>query len=180
MDSMDVNKAAAAILVAGIAFSAFGFVSKLIVHPTMPHHAAIRMGDPTAGAAPTAPTAPAVLDPVGPLLAAANVDNGRVIAQRQCSACHTFNDGGRPGVGPNLYGIVGAAHAHAAGFNYSPAMRAKAAEPWNYETLNAFIAAPARAMAGTRMAFAGINNPQQRADVIAYLRSITPNPPPLP
>ena len=50
MDSMDVNKAAAAILVAGIAFSAFGFVSKIVVHPTMPHHAAIRMGDPTASA----------------------------------------------------------------------------------------------------------------------------------
>lgn len=178
MDSMEVNKAFAAILVAGIAYSSFGFVSKMIVHPTMPHHASIQIGAAPAAAA-VAPAAP-TLDPVGPLLAAANADNGRQLAQRQCAACHTFTEGGRSGVGPNLYGIVGAAHAHVQGFNYSPAMRAKAAEPWSYETLNTFLAAPARAIAGTRMAFAGINNTQQRADLVAFLRSISPNAPPLP
>lgn len=177
MGSMEVNKAFAAILVAGIAFSAFGFVSKLIVHPTIPHHAAIQMGEqPAAAAAPAAPAAP-TLEPIGPLLAAANADNGRQLAQRQCASCHSFNEGGRAGVGPNLYGVVGAPHAHMAGFNYSAAMRGKASEPWSYEALNAFLAAPGRAVAGTRMAFAGINSAQQRADVIAYLRSISPNAP---
>lgn len=178
MGSMEVNKAFAAILIAGIAFSAFGFISKLIVHPTMPHHAAIQIGETNAGAAaaPAAPAAPQV-EPITPLLAAANADNGRQLAQRQCASCHTFTEGGRAGVGPNLYGVVGAPHAHMAGFNYSAAMRGKSGEPWSYEALNAFLAAPGRAVTGTRMAFAGLTNAQQRADLIAYLRSISPNAP---
>ncbi len=177
MGSMEVNKAFASILVAGIAFSAFGFVSKLIVHPTMPHHAAIQIGEaPAAAAAPAAPAAPQI-EPIGPLLASANPDNGRQLAQRQCASCHTFTEGGRAGVGPNLYGVVGGPHAHMEGFNYSAAMRGKHGEPWSYEALNAFLAAPGRAVAGTRMAFAGLSNAQQRADLIAYLRSISPNAP---
>jgi cytochrome c len=67
-----------------------------------------------------------------------------------------------------------------AGFNYSAANRALADKPWDFEALNAFIAAPARAMPGTRMAFAGIANPQQRADIILFLRSQSPSPVPLP
>ncbi|HYF07225.1 MAG TPA: c-type cytochrome [Acetobacteraceae bacterium] len=177
MDSMEVNKAFAAVLVAGIAFSSFGFISKLIVHPTVPHHSAIQIGEQPQQATPAAaPAAPAV-EPIVPLLASANADNGRQIAQRQCASCHTFNEGGRAGVGPNLHGIVGAAHAHQQGFNYSPAMRAKANEPWSYEALNQFLAAPARAIQGTRMAYAGLGSTQQRADLIAYLRSISPNAP---
>lgn len=175
MGSMEVNKAFAAVLIAGIAFSSFGFISKLIIHPTMPHHAAIQVGEPAPAAA--APAAAPTLEPIGPLLAAANVQNGQQIAQRQCASCHTFNEGGRSGVGPNLHGIVGRNHAAAAGFNYSAAMRGRGSEPWSYEALNAFINAPGRAIAGTRMAFAGLANTQQRADLIAYLRSISPNAP---
>ena len=77
----------------------------------------------------------------------------------------------------NLYGIVGANHAHMAGFNYSNAFKALADKPWTDEDMNAFIAAPARAIAGTRMAFAGLGNVGQRADIIAYLRSISPRAP---
>jgi len=177
MGSMEVNKAFAAILIAGIAFSVFGFISKLIVHPTMPHHAAIQIGEPPAGAAPAAAPAAPALEPIGPLLAAASADNGRQIAQRQCASCHSFNEGGRAGVGPNLAGVVGRNHGATAGFNYSAAMRSKAAEPWTYEDLNAFLASPARNMVGTRMAFAGLTTAGQRADVIAFLRSISPNAP---
>ena len=179
MDSLEGNKIAAAVLTAGIAFWSFGFISKLIVHPVMPHHSVIQIGEAPQQATPAAAPAPVAVEPITPLLAAANVDNGRQIAQRQCAACHTFNEGGRNGVGPNLYGIVGKNHAAVAGFNYSPANRALADKPWGHEELNAFIAAPARAIPGTRMAFGGINNVQQRADLIAYLRSITPNPPPI-
>jgi cytochrome c len=144
----------------------------------MPHHSAIQIGDvPAPGGAAPAAAPPVQLEPIGPLLVSANVDNGRQIAQRQCASCHTFTEGGRAGVGPNLYGVVGAQHAHMAGFNYSAAMRGKSGEPWSYEALNAFLNAPGRAVAGTRMAFAGLSNTQQRADLIAYLRSISPNAP---
>lgn len=180
MNSIENTKAFAAILTAGIAFSMAGFVSSLIVHPTVPHHAAIQIGEPGggSGAAP-APAAPA-LESAGVIMANASVERGQQLAGRLCAACHSFNEGGRNGVGPNLYGIVGAKHAHIAGFNYSAANRAMAEKPWTYEELNRWLHKPAEYMPGTRMAFAGISNGQQRGDVLAYLRSISPNAPPPP
>ncbi|UPY37686.1 c-type cytochrome [Sediminicoccus sp. KRV36] len=179
--SLEVNKAFAAVLTAGIAFMSAGVIGGLVVHPHRLDHAAISIGatPQTAAPAAAAPAAPA-LEPIGPLLAAANAENGRALAGRLCASCHSFNEGGRAGVGPNLWGIVNKNHAQMAGFNYSAANRALADKPWDYEALNAFIAAPNRAMAGTRMAYAGLPNTAQRADVIAYLRSLATTPAPLP
>lgn len=178
--SLEVNKAFAAVLTAGIAFMGAGILGEQVVHPQRLERSAIQIGEaPAAPQAAAAPAAPAI-ESVNALLAAANVDNGRAIANRACAACHSFTDGGRNGVGPNLWNIVGKGHAQVAGFNYSNANRALADKPWDYEALNQFIAAPARAMPGTRMAFAGIANTQQRADVIAFLRTLSPNPVPLP
>jgi cytochrome c len=177
--SLEFNKAAAAVLTAGITFMVAGVIADGLVSPPRLHHAAIATGEPAAAAAPSAPAAPA-LEPIGPLLAAANADTGRVLATRLCASCHNFAQGGPNGVGPNLYDVVGSPHARMAGFNYSAANRALADKPWDYEALNAFLARPAVAMPGTRMAFAGINNAGQRADVIAYLRSLSPSPKPLP
>ncbi|WP_207539925.1 c-type cytochrome [Sabulicella rubraurantiaca] len=177
--SLELNKAFAAILTAGIAFMGAGIVGEQIVHPKRLATPAIQVGEPAPAQQAAAPAAPTI-EPIAPLLAAANADNGRTLATRACGSCHTFNEGGRSGVGPNLYGIVGANHAHTQGFNYSNAMRALADKPWDYESLNQFLAAPARAVAGTRMAFAGLNNTGQRADVIAYLRTLAANPAPLP
>lgn len=174
--SLEVNKAFAAVLTAGIVFMGAGVIGEQLVHPKRLERSAIQIGEavPTQQAA--APAA-AAIEPVLPLLAAASVDNGRQLAARNCGSCHSFNEGGRAGVGPNLYGIVGANHAHMAGFNYSNAFKALADKPWTDEDMNAFIAAPARAIAGTRMAFAGLSNAGQRADIIAYLRSISPRAP---
>ncbi|MCO6418771.1 cytochrome c family protein [Siccirubricoccus sp. KC 17139] len=178
MGSLELNKAFAAVLTAGIAFMLAGQLGKLLVHGEKPHESAIQIGD--VGAAPaSAPAAAPALEPISPLLANANVQNGQTIAQRQCGSCHTFNQGGRNGVGPNLYGIVGAPHGHAEGFNYSAAIKGKEG-PWTYEQLNEWLHKPSSYAPGTRMAFAGLNNTQQRADVIAYLRSLSPNPAPLP
>ncbi|HZF78019.1 MAG TPA: cytochrome c family protein [Acetobacteraceae bacterium] len=179
--ALEFNKAFAAVLTAGITFMVSGFVAGLVVSPQRPHEPAIALGRDAAAPAQqaAAPAAPA-LEPIAPLLAAANVDNGRQIAQRACASCHSFNEGGRNAVGPNLWGIVGAPHARVEGFNYSAANRALADKPWDFEALNAFIAAPGRAMPGTRMAFAGLGSTQQRADVIAYLRSLSNSPVPLP
>ena len=177
--SLEANKAFAAVLTAGITFMVAGFVGGLVVHPHRLETSAIQVGDvPAAG--PAAAPAPYEIEPIAPLLAAANADNGRTLVQRQCAACHTFDEGARNGVGPNLHGIVGRHHAAVAGFNYSNANKAEAEKIWDYEAINRFISAPAKAMPGTRMAYAGLNAAQQRADVIAYLRSISPNAPPLP
>lgn len=177
--SLEFNKIAAAVLTAGVTFSVFGLVGQFVVSAHKPHEAAIATGAAPAAAAPSAPAAPA-LEPISPLLASANADNGRALAQRLCASCHNFVQGGPNGVGPNLWGVVGGPHAHAQGFNYSAGMRALHDKTWDYEALNAFLHKPSVAVSGTRMAFAGINNNQQRADVIAFLRSLDANPKPLP
>ncbi|WP_027285374.1 c-type cytochrome [Rubritepida flocculans] len=180
--SLEFNKIAASVLTAGIAFMGAGIFAEVLIHPKKLSQPAISLGAaPQQAAAPAAaaPAAPAV-EPIAPLLANASADNGRQLAQRLCASCHSFNEGGRNAVGPNLWNIVGSGHAQVAGFNYSAANRALADKPWDFEALNAFIAAPARAMPGTRMAFAGLPNPQQRADIIMFLRSNSPNPVPLP
>ena len=177
--SLELNKAFASVLTAGIAFMVAGVVGDAIVSPNRLERSAIQIGEAAPAQQAAAPAAPA-LEPIAPLLAAANADNGRQLAQRLCASCHNFQKGGPNGVGPNLWGVVGGPHAHAPGFNYSAANRALADKPWDFEALNAFIARPAVAMPGTRMAFAGINNIQQRADVIAFLRSLDDNPKPLP
>jgi len=177
--SLEFNKAAAAVLTAGITFMVAGVIGDSIVSPRRPHEAAIATGEPPPTQQAAAPATPA-LEPIAPLLASANADSGRQLATRLCASCHNFAQGGPNGVGPNLYGVVGANHARVAGFNYSQANRALADKPWDYEALNAFIARPSAAMPGTRMAFAGLGNAGQRADVIAYLRTLDPNPKPLP
>jgi cytochrome c len=96
-----------------------------------------------------------------------------------CIACHTFNDGGKAGIGPNLYGVVGGPHAHMEGFNYSTALKSKKG-PWTFEALNEWLTKPAAYAPGTRMTFAGVSNPKERADIIDYLRTLAKNPEPLP
>jgi cytochrome c len=87
---------------------------------------------------------------------------------RRCTACHTIEPGGRNGVGPNLHGIVGRAVASHPGFAYSPAMRAMGGE-WDEATLDSYLKAPAQALPGGRMAFAGIAEDAERQALILYL-----------
>jgi cytochrome c len=174
--SLEMNKIFAAILTAGVTFGAAGLIGRLIVHPTPLKESAIQIGEPAPVQAIAAIAAPA-LEPISPLLAAANVQAGQQLAQRQCASCHSFNEGGRSGVGPNLYGIIGAKHAHIEGFNYSAAIRAMANKPWTYEDMNAWIANPRAYAPGNKMTYAGMASVQNRADLIAYLRSISPNAP---
>ena len=105
----------------------------------------------------------------------------RVMAQ--CRACHTFEAGGADGIGPNLHDAFGRAVASHAGFAFSDAMQAHGGS-WDYLALNEFLRSPSQAVRGTKMAFAGLRNDQDRVAMIAYMRSISPNnvalPAPLP
>lgn len=97
----------------------------------------------------------------------------------QCVSCHTFDAGGANGIGPNLHDVFGRAVASHGGFAYSEAMQGHGGS-WDYLTLNEFLTSPASVVRGTKMAFAGLRNDQDRVAVIAYLRSISPNNVPLP
>jgi cytochrome c len=91
----------------------------------------------------------------------------------QCRACHTVGPADGNGVGPNLYGVVGARAGAKPGYIFSPAM-AKSGIVWNAKTLDAFLTRPMTAMPGTKMAFTGVANPKVRADLIAYLATLMP------
>jgi cytochrome c len=178
MDSMEINKGVAAVLVAAIVFFLSGMIGMNLVVEHRLEKPAITIAGAPAEATAEAPK-PAELPPIAPLLAKADVATGEATVKKLCTSCHTFNDGGKAGVGPNLYGVVGGPHAHMAGFNYTAGMKAKTG-PWTFPELNEWLHKPSAYVPGTRMAFAGIKNDQERADVIAYLRSLSPNPVPLP
>ena len=176
MDSMEVNKATAAVLVAGIAYMGATLIADGLVNPTELKKTAIQIEVPTA-AAPTAAKQPETPLPV--LLASANVKEGDAFVHKVCAACHTLGEGQAAGLGPNLYGIVGAPHAHMAGYDYSSAIKAKKG-PWTYDALNEWLTKPSAYAPGTKMTYTGIPSPKTRADVIAYLRTLSKNPEPLP
>ena len=178
MDSIEANKVIAAVLVAGIAFFVTGTIAdNLIVEHRLEKPALKIEGMPaTAG---TSQPKPVELPPLAPLLAKAKVQDGEQYTHKVCIACHTFNQGGKAGVGPNLYGVVGAKHGHMAGFSYSDAIKSKKG-PWTYAELNEWLHQPSSYAPGTRMGFAGISDAQTRADVIAYLKTISPGAPPFP
>jgi cytochrome c len=178
MDSLELNKSLAAILVAGIMFFLTGMIGMhLVAERHLAKPAIVIEGAATTELSGGSPKQE-VLPPIVLLLAKADIAAGESTAKKLCSSCHSFNEGGKAGVGPNLYGIVGAAHAHMEGFSYSSGMKAKTG-PWTFDELNEWLHKPSGYVPGTRMAFAGINSDQQRADVIAYLRSLSSNPVPL-
>jgi cytochrome c len=180
MDSMEINKGVAAVLVAGIVFFLCGWLGMNLVNEKRLEKPAIAIaGAPAEAAGGAGAPKPVELPPIAPLLAKADVATGESTAKKLCTACHTFTEGGKAGVGPNLYGVVGGPHGHMEGFNYSAGMKAKTG-PWTFDELNEWLHKPSAYVPGTRMAFAGINNDQQRADVIGYLRSLSHTPVPLP
>ena len=177
MDSMDVNKAVAAVLVGGIAFMGASLIADGLVHPTLLAKPAITI-EPAPGAATAA--APAAEPPIAVLLASADPERGKAdTASAGCVACHSFNEGGKAGVGPNLYGVVGAPHGHMEGYAYSTALKSKTG-PWTFDELNEWLKKPAAYAPGTKMTFAGLPDEKKRADVIDYLRTLSPTPEPLP
>ena len=130
-------------------------------------------------AAPAAATAAPAGPPFAQLVGQADVKLGEAASQRYCGACHSFDQGGANMVGPNLYNIVDKPIGQGEDYSFSAALKAKHAA-WSYENLDAWLTDPKAWAPGTKMAFAGIPSSRQRAAVVAYLRSLSPKPAPIP
>ena len=176
MDGLEVNKACAAVLVAGIGFMLCGLVGEGLVHPTQLKQTVLKIDVPPPSTGSGAPAGPS---PIEPMMAKADPAAGEATAGKVCAVCHNFQEGGAAKIGPDLYGVLGRAQAAAPGFDYSTALKAHKGQ-WTYDELNKWLYKPATYAPGTRMAFAGFTSDKQRADVIAYLRSLSKNPEPLP
>ncbi len=116
---------------------------------------------------------------LGAQIAAVDPAAGKKVA-RKCTACHSFDSGGKNKVGPNLYGIIGKPIASAEGYKYSSAMKGKSSEAWSYDNLAAYLANPKKWLPGTKMSFAGLKKEDDIAAILAYLRENHDSPPPLP
>lgn len=179
-DSLLGNKIAAGLLTAGLIFWGANRIADIVVPDDVPETPAIKVAGLQPATAPAAAVVPSGPASIIALLATADVAKGTAFVQQQCAACHTMNQGGASGVGPNLYGVIGSPMFSAAGFTFTSAAKSKAKGNWNYDNMNLWLASPNSFAPGTAMSYSGINNTQTRADVVAYLRTLSASPLPLP
>jgi cytochrome c len=180
MDSFELNKLIGAFLAVAFVVFSVSIVSDSIfaTHaPETPGYA-IEVVEQEAGGAEPAEAGPSIAE----LLQTADAAAGEA-AFRKCQACHTPEEGGANKVGPNLFDIVNRPIASHEGFSYSAGMRdfsEGGSVVWDYDHLSEFLKAPRSYVSGTAMAFAGIKNPEEEANLIAYLRTLSADPAPLP
>jgi cytochrome c len=177
MDSFELNKVLGAVLGTCLVLLVTSFTAGAIFTPAKLEKPGfeIAVKEEAAGGEKVA-AAPA--EPIEKLLQTASVQKGEQSAKK-CGACHDFTKGGPNKVGPNLFGIVGDKVGEGRGFNFSAAMKAKGGV-WTIEDLNKFIDNPKGFVPGTAMGFAGIQKDSERADLLAYLNSLSDSPKPLP
>ena len=181
MDSFEFNKIAGAVL--GTALVVFGLneLSKIIYHAPEPEKQgfAIEVAEAAGSGEAAAETPAAPAESLGTMLAAADAAKGQTVF-KACAACHDGSKGGPNKVGPNLWGIVGRMHGSHEGFSYSEAMAALKDKPWTYEALNEFLTNPKAAVPGTKMAYGGLKKDADRANLLAYLATLSDSPVPFP
>lgn len=167
--NMKSNMVLAAVVSAGIIAWLSGYLSGYVVNTAEIEKDAVTIE--VAEAAPAGGAAkPSGPEPILELIAAADVERGKSVA-KACAACHSFDSGGKNGVGPNLYGMVGKKKDSVEGYAYSGKLEEYGGPTWSYEELNKFLWKPKVYAPGTKMSFVGIKKPEDRAAVLAYLRT---------
>jgi cytochrome c len=185
IDSFEFSKIAGAVLAALLVI----FVPKTIIDMRLQGHHEVKGGftlpaateQATAPGATDAAAAPAAFDAakVVASIGAANAENGKGIFKK-CQTCHTADKTAGSKAGPNLWGVVGRARGTRADFSgYSEAMKTKGGE-WTFADLAGFVHSPKGWLPGTKMVFPGISDPGELADLLAYVRTLSDSPAPLP
>ena len=166
---LEKNKIFAAILVAGIVAMLAGFISKKLVHEEDLAEDAYPI-EVTEIAEGGADAVEAVADPIAELIASADLAMGEKLS-KACAACHSFDKGGPNKIGPNLWGVYNASKGVHADFAYSQALLDKGGV-WDVENLNAFLWKPKKYIEGTKMNYAGMRKPEDRAAIVKYMQTL--------
>ncbi len=184
MSNLNMNKAAAAILCAGLIGMVCGKVTEFLYFGGPQHvgaHAeekrgySIEVTEVAEGGA----AAPQEAPDISALYATADVKAGGEYFSKKCTTCHSIEKGGANKVGPALWGVMNRPVGSVAGFGYSSAMKAHGGK-WTFEEMNKFQWNPKKTVPGTIMAYAGNKKDQERANLIAYLNSMSDSPSALP
>ena len=178
MDELRLNKVFAAFLCAGLLIMAGVQIAHVLVPDQQLAKNSYVIEVPEATEVADAVPQDKGPEPILALLASADVSAGEKLAKK-CTACDVFEAGGANKVGPTLWSIVNKAKASADGYAYSAAL-AEFGGKWDYQSLNAFLAKPKAYISGTKMNLAGLKKPEERANMIAWMRTVADNEPPLP
>ena len=179
MDSFEINKIVAAVLMVALLVIGISKLSNVIFHVKKPEKPGyvVEVEEITTAALSTEETSEEKID-IAALMATGDALAGEKIFKK-CAACHSINKGGKNNIGPALYNVVGRKVGGIADYKYSKALAAYDKE-WSFEELNGFLIKPAKWIKGTKMAYAGLRKETDRASVIKYLNQNSDNPLPLP
>ncbi|UJQ93155.1 c-type cytochrome [Mariluticola halotolerans] len=177
MDSFELNKIIGAILGTLLFVMGVGFVAEAIYAPIEDNGAGYTLAEAEGAGHGGGEEVVEEKTPLGVLLASADPAKGESVAKK-CASCHNFEAGAANKTGPGLYGVVGHPIASHDGFAYSDALASLGAEgeTWTYENLDAFLTSPKAFAPGTKMTFAGLRRDNERADLLAYLQTLSDAP----
>ena len=179
MDSFEINKIVAAVLMVALLVIGIGKLSNVIFHvekPKTPGYA-VEVEEASTTSSSIEAAVEEKIDIVA-IMALGDVAAGEKIFKK-CAACHSIEKGGANKIGPALYGVVGSKVGHVSDYKYSKAL-ATYGKQWSFEELNGFLTKPASYLKGTKMSYAGLRKETDRASVIKYLNQNSDNPIPLP
>ena len=179
MDSFEINKIVAAVLMVALLVIGIGKLSDVIFHvekPKTPGYA-VEVEQVSTASTSTTTASDEKVD-IAALMAMGDIASGEKIFKK-CAACHSIIKGGKNAIGPALYNVVGRKVGAVEDYKYSKALAAYEKE-WTLEELNGYLTKPAKWIKGTKMAFAGLRKEADRASVIKYLNENSDSPVPLP
>ncbi len=176
MDSFEINKIVAAVLVVFLVVFGIGKISDIVFHVEKPNTSAYKVEVSTLSST-QASNAGQAID-ISAILAMGDVDHGQNVFKK-CSACHSLKKGGKNKIGPALYSVLGRDVATLTDYKYSKAFLAFG-KTWTFEEMNGFLTKPQAYIKGTKMAFAGLKKEKDRASVILFMNQNSDNPLPLP